>query len=69
VEELIIKKSGIKYHYILTYTVLFFENGDLSRKYHEKYMLIVYPWKKKRLSKKGYPNIYGCAAATTATGR
>jgi putative transposase len=32
VEELIIKKNGIKYHYTRTYTVVSFENGDSNRK-------------------------------------
>ena len=52
VEELIIKKSGIKYHYTI-YTVSF-ENGDLNRRYQERYMLILHLWRKKRLSKKGH---------------
>jgi transposase len=41
VEELTIKKSGIKYHYTHIYPV-FFENGVLSRRYQEKYMLILH---------------------------
>ena len=35
IEELIIKKSGIKYHYTHIYPV-FFENGDLSRRVPRK---------------------------------
>ena len=67
VEELIIKKSsGIKYHYTHIYIVSFV-NGALSkRKYQEKYMLILHPKKRKRISKKDRTNIYGCTA--TATG-
>ena len=41
IEELIIKKSGIKYHYTHIYHV-FFVNGALSRRYHEKYMLTLH---------------------------
>ena len=38
VEELIIKKSGIRYHYIHIY-IVFFENVDLSRRRcQERYM-------------------------------
>src|SRR6478736_10575689 len=61
VEELIVKRSGIKYHYTHIYPVSFI-NGALSRRYQEKYMSIHLLWRKKRLSKKGRPNIYGCAA-------
>jgi putative transposase len=57
-KELIIKKSGIKYHYTHIYPV-YFENGALSRKYQEKYMLILHPSRKRRLSKKGRPDICG----------
>ena len=35
-EELIIKKSGIKYHYIHIYRI--FVNGTLNRRYPERYM-------------------------------
>jgi len=51
VEELIIKKNGIKYHYTHIYPVSF-ENGALNRRFQEKYMLILHLWRKKRLSKK-----------------
>src|SRR6476661_8531005 len=51
VEELIVKKSGIKYHYTHIYPVSF-ENGALNRRFQEKYMLILHLWRKKRLSKK-----------------
>jgi len=53
--ELIIKKSGIKYHYTRTYTP-YFVDGALSRRYQEKYMLILHPKKRKMLSKR--PNKY-----------
>jgi transposase len=52
VEELIVKKSGTRYHYTPTYTV-YFGNGDSSRRrYQEKYMLILHLKKRKRNSKK-----------------
>jgi putative transposase len=41
IEEVIVKKSGIKYHYTHIYLV-FFENGALSRRCQEKYMLILH---------------------------
>jgi transposase len=41
IEEVIVKKSGIKYHYTPIYPV-FFENGALSRRCQEKYMLILH---------------------------
>jgi putative transposase len=41
IEEVIVKKSGIKYHYTHIYPV-FFENGALSRRCQEKYMLILH---------------------------
>ena len=54
VEELIIKKSGgIKYHYTHIYHASF-ENGDSNKKYQERYMLILHPKKRKRISKKGH---------------
>ncbi|HXT83945.1 MAG TPA: hypothetical protein VN704_06385, partial [Verrucomicrobiae bacterium] len=65
VKQLIIKKSGIKYHY--THIYLFFENGDLNRKYQERYMLILHLKRKKRHSKKDRTNTCGCAAAATTT--
>jgi transposase len=59
VDELIIKKSsGIKYHYTHIYIVSFV-NGDLSRRYQERYMLILHPQRKRTISKKGCPDIYG----------
>jgi len=51
VEELIIKKSGIKYHYTRTYTA-YFVNGALNKRYQEKYMLILHLNKRKTISKK-----------------
>ena len=51
VEELIIKKSGIKYHYTHIYRTSF-EKGDLNKRYQERYMLIQHPEKRKRISKK-----------------
>jgi putative transposase len=57
VEELIIKKSGIKYHSIHIYPVSF-ENGALSRRYQERYMLIQHPGKKKTISKKDRTDIF-----------
>ena len=41
VEELIIKKSGIKYHYTHTYNVSF-KNGALSRRFQGRCMLILH---------------------------
>ena len=38
------KSSGIKYHYTHIYIVSF-ENGALSKKFQEKYMLILHPKK------------------------
>src|SRR3954453_21326231 len=45
VEEMIIEKSGIKYHSIHIYPISF-ENGILDRRYQERYMLIQHPRKK-----------------------
>src|SRR6185437_11052552 len=50
VKQLIIKKSGIKYHY--THIYLFFENEDLNRKYQERYMLILISRGKRGFQKK-----------------
>ena len=58
VEELIIKKSGIKYHYNHIYRTSFV-NGDSNKNYQEKYMLIQHPKKRKRLSKKDRTDICG----------
>jgi len=63
VDELIIKKSsGIRYHYTHIYIVSFV-NGVLSRRYQERYMLILHLQRKRTISKKGCPDIYGCAAS------
>ena len=60
VEELIIKKSGIKYHYTHIYTVSFV-NGALSKRFQERCMLILlHPKKRKRLSKKDRTDTCGC---------
>ena len=59
IEELIIKKSGIKYHYTHIYRV-YFANGALNKRYQEKYMLILQHLKRKKMiSKKGYPDTCG----------
>jgi len=68
VEELIIKKSGIKYHYTHIYPV-FFENGVSNRRYQERYMLILHLWKRKMLSKKDYRNTCGYTTTTTTRRR
>ncbi len=66
VEELIIKKSGIKYHYTHIYIVSFV-NGALSKRFQERCMLILlHPMRKKTISKKDRTNIYGCTAAAAA---
>ncbi len=65
VEELIIKKSGIKYHYTHTYAASFV-NGDSNRRYQEKYMLTQQHLKRKKtLSKKGHPDTCGQTTTTT----
>jgi len=64
VEELIIKKSGIKYHFTHIYHIL--RKWGLSRRFQEKYMLILHLWRKKRLSKKDRTDIYGGTAAAAA---
>jgi putative transposase len=53
VEELIIKKSGIKYHYTHIYRCIL-RNWVSNKKYQEKYMLIPHQRKERRLSKKDY---------------
>jgi len=69
VEELIIKKSGIKYHYTHIYIVSFV-NGALSKRFQERCMLILlHPMRKKTISKKDRTNIYGCTAAAAAAAR
>jgi len=66
VEELIIKKSGIKYHYTHIYIVSFV-NGALSKRFQERCMLILlHPMRKKTISKKDRTNIYECTAAAAA---
>ena len=57
VEELIIKKSGIKYHYTHIYRIL--RKWGFKQKCQEKYMLILHLWRKKRISKKGHPDTCG----------
>ena len=57
VEELIVKKSGIKYHYTHIYRIL--HKWDLSKRFQEKYMLILHPKKRKRISKKDKTNTCG----------
>ncbi|HEY6536583.1 MAG TPA: hypothetical protein VIY08_12420 [Candidatus Nitrosocosmicus sp.] len=63
-EKLIIKKSGIKYHYTHIYHIL--QKWGFKQNAIGKYMLILHPWKRKRISKKGHLNIYG--NTTTAAG-
>ncbi|MER5174650.1 MAG: hypothetical protein ABJB76_13025 [Candidatus Nitrosocosmicus sp.] len=65
-EELIIKKSGIKYHYTHTYTESS-ENEDSNRKYQEKYMLTQHPQKRKRNLKKDRTNTCGCSKPLPTT--
>ena len=64
-EELIIKKSGIKYHYIHIYHVSL-ENGDSNKKYQERYMLTLASSEEKESFKKSCPNTCGCTATATA---
>ena len=57
-EELIVKKSGIKYHYTHIYRIL--RKWDLSRRYQEKYMLILAsPEEKEDIQKKVSRNTCG----------
>jgi hypothetical protein len=58
VEELIIKKSGTRYHYTHIYPV-YFANGDSNKRCQERYMLIPHPKKRKRISKKDRTNTCG----------
>jgi putative transposase len=53
IEDLIVKKSGIKYHYTQVYRRISV-NGVSDKRYQEKYMLIQHPKKRNRLSKKDY---------------
>ena len=62
VEELIIKKSGIKYHYTHIYRIL--RKWGFKQKYKKKYMLILHLWRKKRLSKKDRTDICGQTKST-----
>ena len=57
VEELIIKKSGIKYHYTHIYRIL--RKWGFKHKVQEKYILIQHPKKRKTISKKGCPDTCG----------
>ncbi len=57
VEELIIKKSGIKYHYTHIYRIL--RKWGFKQKVQEKCMLIQHPKRRKRLSKKDRTDICG----------
>ena len=50
VEELIIKKSSIKYHYTHIYRIL--RKWGFKQKVPKKYMLILRLWKRKIISKK-----------------
>jgi hypothetical protein len=38
---------------------VYFENGVLRKKYQGRFMLILHPKKRKRLSKKGHGNTCG----------
>ena len=55
VEELIIKKSGIKYHSIHIYRIL--RKWGFKQKVQKRYMLIQHPGKKKTISKKDRTDI------------
>ena len=57
VEELIVKKSDIKYHYTHIYRVL--RKWGFKQNYQERFMLILHPKKRKRLSKKDHGNTCG----------
>ncbi len=57
VEELIIKKSGIRYHYTHIYRIL--RKWGSNRRYQEKCMLTQHPKKKKIISKKGRSDTCG----------
>ena len=59
-EELIIKKSGIKYHHTYIYRIL--RKWGFKQKVPRKIMLIQHQWRKKMLSKKDRTDIYGCKA-------
>jgi len=68
VEEMIIEKSGIKYHHTHIYPV-YFGNGDSNRRFQERCMLIQHLRKRKWSSKKDRTNTCGCSKPlpTTAT--
>jgi putative transposase len=57
VEELIIKKSGIKYHYAHIYRRILRKWG-FKQKVPKRCMLILHLWMKKRFSKKRLQNRY-----------
>ena len=57
VDELIVKKSGIKYHH--TQHAASSASGASSRRCQERYMLTQQPGKKKMISKKGHPDTFG----------
>ncbi len=63
VEELIIKKSGIKYHYT-HYTAISLENGALKKKYERKVHVNTASQEEKEDFKKDPSNTCGCAVAT-----
>ena len=58
VEELIVEKSGIKYHYTHTYTASS-ASGASSRRCQERFMLTQHLKKKRMISKKGHPDTCG----------
>jgi hypothetical protein len=66
VEELIIKKSGIKYHYTNIYRLIL-RKWEFKHKVPRKVHVLLHIWKRKRLSKKGYPNTCGFTTVATTT--
>ena len=58
VEEMIVRKSGIKYHHTHTYTASF-GSGASSRRCQERFMSILRPERKRMVSKKGHRGTYG----------
>jgi len=67
VEELIIKKSGIKYHYTHIFH-MYFENVALNRRFQGRCMLRLLHLQRKgsTISKKDRTGIYGCTASAAA---
>ena len=63
VEELIIEKSGIKYHSIHIYRIL--RKWGFKQKVPRKYMLIQHPMRKKTISKKDRTDTFGQTTTTT----